>query len=712
MSQRWHNDWVPLPGQAVFDRDKQHVAAVSRAPGNLDLFVIGFDNRVYSTFWPNAAGHWNGEWFPLPGQHVFDHQKQQIAAVSRAPGNLDLFVIGFDNRVYSTFWNDQVGWNPDWFPLPGQHVFDHQKQQIAAVSRAPGNLDLFVIGFDNRVYSTFWNDQVGWNPDWFPLPGQHVFDHQKQQIAAVSRAPGNLDLFVIGFDNRVYSTFWPNAAGHWNGEWFPLPGQHVFDHQKQQIAAVSRAPGNLDLFVIGFDNRVYSTFWNDRVGWNPDWFPLPGQHVFDHQKQQIAAVSRAPGNLDLFVIGFDNRVYSTFWPNAAGHWNSEWFPLPGQHVFDHQKQQIAAVSRAHDNLDLFVIGFDNHIWSSFWGQHPNDRPWSVILCRFKGDPADASREGFAERFFHEAFTPGTGGLIEYWHEVSHGGVDVTGSRVFGWVETDIRRIDAGGIGRAALIDAGIRAAQARGDDPLTGFHSQIVVYTRNWAKDGAPPGADWRNPEWAPFWIDGSADGRGRVCLTPPFDGNITAHEMGHGFGMHHDVGPGLTTASDYSDPACILSQNGAFIQPRWNVAFGPAVCLPHMVQKNWLPPGRLFIDDGNWMRAGITLPLAPISRPGARANLGIKLRNVRANPAWDYYLEYCLPEGWNRGVPGGPYLLIRRMVNIPGAGERPAYLMALPFTQLVGQGVTGVEPSGNVRFTAEVTNLAGPIIRVTAEAL
>jgi len=28
------------------------------------------------------------------------------------------------------------------------------------------------------------------------------------------------------------------------------------------------APGNLDLFVIGFDNHVWSTFWNDRVGWN------------------------------------------------------------------------------------------------------------------------------------------------------------------------------------------------------------------------------------------------------------------------------------------------------------------------------------------------------------------------------------------------------------------------------------------------------------
>jgi hypothetical protein len=103
-------------------------------------------------------------------------------------------------------------WNPDWFPLPGQAVFDRERQQIAAVSRAPGNLDLFVIGFDNHVWSTFWNDRGGWNGDWFPLPGQAVFDRERQQIAAVSRAPGNLDLFVIGFDNHVWSTFWPLTA--------------------------------------------------------------------------------------------------------------------------------------------------------------------------------------------------------------------------------------------------------------------------------------------------------------------------------------------------------------------------------------------------------------------------------------------------------------------------------------------------------------------
>ena len=55
-------------------------------------------------------------------------------------------------------------WNCDSFPLPGQHVFDRQTQGIAVVSRAPGNLDLFVIGFDNRVYTHFWNPG-GWNGD-------------------------------------------------------------------------------------------------------------------------------------------------------------------------------------------------------------------------------------------------------------------------------------------------------------------------------------------------------------------------------------------------------------------------------------------------------------------------------------------------------------------------------------------------------------------
>ncbi|MFI9629360.1 hypothetical protein [Streptomyces sp. NPDC052042] len=50
-----------------------------------------------------------------------------------------------------------MAWNPDFLPWPGGAVFDHEKQKLAVVSRFTGQLDVFIVGFDNRVWSTFWN---------------------------------------------------------------------------------------------------------------------------------------------------------------------------------------------------------------------------------------------------------------------------------------------------------------------------------------------------------------------------------------------------------------------------------------------------------------------------------------------------------------------------------------------------------------------------
>ena len=150
---------------------------------------------------------WSYEWFHTPGQAAFDHNSQRVATVSRAPGNLDLFIVGNDSHVWTTYWNDQGGWSSDWFAVPGQAVFDHDQQQVAAVARAPGNLDLFIVGNDSHVWTTYWNDQGGWSSDWFAVPGQAVFDREHQQVAAVSRAPGNLDLFIVGNDNHVWTTY-------------------------------------------------------------------------------------------------------------------------------------------------------------------------------------------------------------------------------------------------------------------------------------------------------------------------------------------------------------------------------------------------------------------------------------------------------------------------------------------------------------------------
>lgn len=92
-------------------------------------------------------------------------------------------------------------------------------------------------------------------------------------------------------------------------------------------------------------------------------------------------------------------------------------------------------------------------------------PWAVILCRFKDSPPNPALEEPIERFYREVFTPGSGGLVEYWREVSLGAIDITGSRVFGWVELEIPRNKAGGAansvppgpGRSGLIDFAVNA---------------------------------------------------------------------------------------------------------------------------------------------------------------------------------------------------------------------------------------------------------------
>ena len=147
---------------------------------------------------------------------------------------------------------------------------------------------------------------------------------------------------------------------------------------------------------------------------------------------------------------------------------------------------------------------------------------------------------------------------------------------------------------------------------------------------------------------------------------------MGHGFGMNHDIGADLVT--EYQDPCCILSQNNPFVKQPWMVNFGPALCLSHLVQKGWMYQRRLYVDDGGWMSGGISLPLASLEDPSARANLGIKLTFTRDQKAWDYFVEYVKPTDWNRGLVNA-FVFIRRLAPY-GLGQTPAHLGSIEYRQ------------------------------------
>lgn len=340
------------------------------------------------------------------------------------------------------------------------------------------------------------------------------------------------------------------------------------------------------------------------------------------------------------------------------------------------------------------------------------KPWAIILCRFKGAAAHPS-EPAVEALYRRMFMPGSGGLIEYWRDASLGNIDITGSRIFGWIEVDIPRDKAGGFalsnpvgpGRSGLVDAAIRAVLAKDPRALDGFHSQMSVYNENWSSDNVPLDQQFAG---SPFWIDGSADGRGKVNLTPVHEAQIVAHEMGHGFAMSHDVNFDATVA--YADPCCVMSQRPLFTPDGWPSRFGPAVCLPHLVQHSWMYGKRIF-GDMNWTvpQGGINVRLAQISDPGADANLGAMLPMFKFEDEWDYFLEYVRPTSWNRGL-SGDFVFIRR-IRPSNAGPTAAILGSIPIPA-GGAPADFVEPMGNVRFEARHISADGRIVSVNVRKL
>ncbi|WP_317971456.1 hypothetical protein [Paenibacillus sp. CCS19] len=360
--------WSQVQPGTVFDHRNQNVTAISRNPNQIDLFVIGFDNAVWTTWWEASIGWAPGGWFQIHPETVFDHTTQQVTAIARGTGHLDLFVIGFDNAVWSTWWDAVTGWAAGgWVQIHAETTFDHTKQKITAVSRNESQIDLFVIGFDNAVWSIWWEAASGWSPSgWFQIHPGTFFDHTTQKITAISRNPNHLDLFVIGFDNAVWSTWWEPAIGWAN--WFQIHAGTVFDHTKQEIAAITRNPDQIDLFVIGFDNAVWSTWWETHSGWAAGgWIQIHPETRFDHTTQKITALSRHSNQIDLFVVGLDNAIWSTWWEGQSGWATVGWLPIHNETVFDHTTQRIAALARSSDHIDLFIIGFDNVVWKNWWG---------------------------------------------------------------------------------------------------------------------------------------------------------------------------------------------------------------------------------------------------------------------------------------------------------------------------------------------------------
>ena len=76
-------------------------------------------------------------------------------------------------------------------------------------------------------------------------------------------------------------------------------------------------------------------------------------------------------------------------------------------------------------------------------------PWAVILCKF----TDGNDEPFPPQYYQDLFTKNDVGspwnMVRYFHDYSHGNLDLTGTQVFGWFQLDKSVADYNSLGAQA-----------------------------------------------------------------------------------------------------------------------------------------------------------------------------------------------------------------------------------------------------------------------
>ena len=242
-----------------------------------------------------------------------------VTAVSRDPNKLDAFVVDRNGRTMTAATDDSFDHGPwrGWWEIQGGRA--KPGAPIACVNRGSHRLDVFVVGTDGGIYTAAWDQQVAngaWR-GWWRIG--NLVAPAGSRIAAVSRTPDNLDIFVVDQGGNVMSAAWQTGDANWRGWWQIQQGRAKAG---AYISALSRSANKLDIFVVGSDGVIYTAAWDAAVSngaWRGWWSVAGGSAPAG---APVTVVSRDPNKLDVFVVGNDSHVYTAAWDAAVS--NGAW----------------------------------------------------------------------------------------------------------------------------------------------------------------------------------------------------------------------------------------------------------------------------------------------------------------------------------------------------------------------------------------------------
>jgi hypothetical protein len=237
--------------------------------------------------------------------------------------------------------------------------------------------------------------------------------------------------------------------------------------------------------------------------------------------------------------------------------------------------------------------------------------WAVILCKFADDTTATLPLQHYQRLF-TGVGSGASNMTDFFSDMSHGHLDLTGSEVFGWFTLSINKAEYGTTyGRNELVGF-CRQAATGGGVNLNNFNG--VVVSMNGGVD-----------------LFGYVGGMEAFCDSNSLSPSPLGQEMGHGYGLDHARLDGST--ADYQDPWDVMSVYASYMAANheWG-SIGPGLNAWCMRSQGWLDETRVWSSTSPGFNQIIQLrPLHRRDLSGLlAANLGQYLIEYRPAQHWD----------------------------------------------------------------------------------